>query len=228
MWDCLLSTALRSSCEDKSCHLLLNYVCHTLHYFIILTPFSYTSTFTLFQMIAVPTPAYISLSLSISLYYYHISPHFHLPNLFLPLLCILSSAHSDSELSQYLLQLCQVLKYENHLDNPLTRFLLRRAWRNKAIGHYLFWHLRWDRGHWSLVDAVRNGVWEEWKRRESKQWWCYLLSAWMWSDRFRFPLFSFLLWLCTLMSCSWTLVPLWMVFAVLSTSCFLAAHQIKT
>ena len=50
--------------------------------------------------------------------------------------------YSDTEMSQYLLQLCQVLKYESHLDCPLVRFLLERAWRNKRIGHYLFWHLR--------------------------------------------------------------------------------------
>ncbi len=45
-------------------------------------------------------------------------------------------------MSQYLLQLCQVLKYESHLDCPLVCFLLDRAWKNKRIGHYLFWHLR--------------------------------------------------------------------------------------
>ncbi len=45
-------------------------------------------------------------------------------------------------MSLYLLQLCQVLKYESHLDCSLVRFLLDRAWKNKRIGHYLFWHLR--------------------------------------------------------------------------------------
>ncbi|KAL5491745.1 hypothetical protein EMCRGX_G017097 [Ephydatia muelleri] len=49
---------------------------------------------------------------------------------------------SDTELLQYLLQLCQALKYESHLDCPLGRLLLERAWRNKRIGHFLFWHLR--------------------------------------------------------------------------------------
>ena len=50
---------------------------------------------------------------------------------------------SDTELLQYLLQLCQALKYESHLDCPLGRLLLERAWRNKRIGHFLFWHLRY-------------------------------------------------------------------------------------
>ncbi len=53
-----------------------------------------------------------------------------------------SYSHRDTEVSQYLLQLCQVLKYESHLDCPLVCFLLDRAWKNKRIGHYLFWHLR--------------------------------------------------------------------------------------
>ncbi|XP_065886495.1 phosphatidylinositol 4,5-bisphosphate 3-kinase catalytic subunit beta isoform-like [Dysidea avara] len=48
----------------------------------------------------------------------------------------------DGSLSQYLLQLVQVLKYESYLDNALGHFLLKRALRNKTIGHYLFWHLR--------------------------------------------------------------------------------------
>ena len=36
----------------------------------------------------------------------------------------------------------KVLKYESYLDNALGRFLLKRALKNKTIGHYLFWHLR--------------------------------------------------------------------------------------
>ena len=36
----------------------------------------------------------------------------------------------------------QVLKYESHLDCPLVQFILDRSWKNKRIGHYLFWHLR--------------------------------------------------------------------------------------
>lgn len=38
--------------------------------------------------------------------------------------------------------LLQALKYESHLDCPLARFLLSRAWKNKRIGHSLFWHLK--------------------------------------------------------------------------------------
>uniref|UniRef100_A0A8C4ZJZ6 phosphatidylinositol-4,5-bisphosphate 3-kinase n=1 Tax=Gadus morhua TaxID=8049 RepID=A0A8C4ZJZ6_GADMO len=49
---------------------------------------------------------------------------------------------SDEELSQYLLQLVQVLRYEPYYDCALTRFLLERAQANRKIGHFLFWHLR--------------------------------------------------------------------------------------
>lgn len=52
--------------------------------------------------------------------------------------------HSDDELLQYLIQLVQVLKYESYLDCDLTTFLLERALSNRRIGHFLFWHLRWD------------------------------------------------------------------------------------
>ena len=49
----------------------------------------------------------------------------------------------DEELSQYLLQLCQVLKFEPFLDSALSRFLLRRALRNKThVGHMYFWYLQ--------------------------------------------------------------------------------------
>jgi hypothetical protein len=33
----------------------------------------------------------------------------------------------------------QVLKYESHMDNDLTRFLLRRALKNQRVGHFFFW-----------------------------------------------------------------------------------------
>ncbi|KAJ6669307.1 hypothetical protein lerEdw1_008116 [Lerista edwardsae] len=49
---------------------------------------------------------------------------------------------SDEELSQYLLQLVQVLKYEPFLDCALSRFLLEKAMANRRIGQMLFWHLR--------------------------------------------------------------------------------------
>ncbi|XP_032886992.1 phosphatidylinositol 4,5-bisphosphate 3-kinase catalytic subunit beta isoform [Amblyraja radiata] len=52
------------------------------------------------------------------------------------------SEMSDKELSQYLLQLVQVLKYEPYFDCALSKFLLERAQANRRIGHFLFWHLR--------------------------------------------------------------------------------------
>ena len=51
-------------------------------------------------------------------------------------------SHRDEELSQYLLQLVQALKYETYLDCDLSDFLLKRAIENRRIGHFLFWHLR--------------------------------------------------------------------------------------
>uniref|UniRef100_A0A674P960 phosphatidylinositol-4,5-bisphosphate 3-kinase n=1 Tax=Takifugu rubripes TaxID=31033 RepID=A0A674P960_TAKRU len=49
---------------------------------------------------------------------------------------------SNDELSQYLLQLVQVLRYEPYYDCALTHFLLERAQSSRKIGHFLFWHLR--------------------------------------------------------------------------------------
>ncbi|XP_071110471.1 phosphatidylinositol 4,5-bisphosphate 3-kinase catalytic subunit beta isoform-like isoform X1 [Haliotis cracherodii] len=49
---------------------------------------------------------------------------------------------SDEELSRYLLQLVQALKYETHLCCPLVEFLLTRALGNQHIGHQLFWLLK--------------------------------------------------------------------------------------
>ncbi len=49
----------------------------------------------------------------------------------------------DAELSVYLLQLVQCLKFEPYHDSPLTRFLIERALSNPLeIGHPLFWHLK--------------------------------------------------------------------------------------
>ncbi|XP_074980144.1 phosphatidylinositol 4,5-bisphosphate 3-kinase catalytic subunit alpha isoform isoform X3 [Caretta caretta] len=39
-------------------------------------------------------------------------------------------------------EVAQVLKYEQYLDNPLARFLLRRALTNQRVGHFYFWHLK--------------------------------------------------------------------------------------
>uniref|UniRef100_A0AAJ7WKG1 phosphatidylinositol-4,5-bisphosphate 3-kinase n=1 Tax=Petromyzon marinus TaxID=7757 RepID=A0AAJ7WKG1_PETMA len=54
----------------------------------------------------------------------------------------LEAGLTDDKLSQYLIQLVQVLKYEQYLDNPLARFLLRKALTNQRIGHFFFWHLK--------------------------------------------------------------------------------------
>ncbi|KAL4228605.1 Phosphatidylinositol 4 [Mactra antiquata] len=49
---------------------------------------------------------------------------------------------SDDEVSLYLLQLVQALKYENYLYCPLAEFLMERALRNQHIGQQLFWLLK--------------------------------------------------------------------------------------
>lgn len=49
---------------------------------------------------------------------------------------------TDSQLSDYLLQLTQVIKYEPYHDSALGRFLVRRALRSSRIGHIFFWYLR--------------------------------------------------------------------------------------
>jgi len=50
---------------------------------------------------------------------------------------------NDDELSLYMLQLCQQLKFENHIDSALSRFLLRRALISKnLIGHIFYWQLQ--------------------------------------------------------------------------------------
>ncbi|KAL5014906.1 hypothetical protein ScPMuIL_009176 [Solemya velum] len=62
----------------------------------------------------------------------------------------------DDDLSQYLLQLVQALKYDCHLLSPLVEFLLRRALNNRHIGHQFFWLLR-SEIH-SPVVSVRFGL----------------------------------------------------------------------
>lgn len=49
----------------------------------------------------------------------------------------------DDELSQYLLQLVQAIKYETYLSCPLVKFLLTRALKNEHLGHKLFWLLKY-------------------------------------------------------------------------------------
>ncbi len=63
---------------------------------------------------------------------------------------------SDEDVSQYLMQLVQTVKYEPHLDCPLATMLLRRALLNRKIGHFFFWHLRAELHTPSL--AVRYGL----------------------------------------------------------------------
>jgi len=49
----------------------------------------------------------------------------------------------DDELALYMLQLCQQLKFESHVDSALARFLLRRALaKPRLIGHIYYWLLQ--------------------------------------------------------------------------------------
>ncbi|RUS84646.1 hypothetical protein EGW08_007566, partial [Elysia chlorotica] len=54
----------------------------------------------------------------------------------------LDSELSDDDVSQYMLQLVQALKFETHLYSHLAEFLLQRALKNQHLGHKLFWLLR--------------------------------------------------------------------------------------
>jgi phosphatidylinositol-4,5-bisphosphate 3-kinase len=48
----------------------------------------------------------------------------------------------DDRLENFLLQLTQALKFEPCHDNSLSRLLLKRALKNKRIGHFFFWYLK--------------------------------------------------------------------------------------
>jgi len=48
----------------------------------------------------------------------------------------------NHQVEDYLLQLVQVLKYETYHDCELSRFLLKRAIRNRRVGHFLYWFLK--------------------------------------------------------------------------------------
>uniref|UniRef100_A0A6B2KX87 phosphatidylinositol 3-kinase n=1 Tax=Arcella intermedia TaxID=1963864 RepID=A0A6B2KX87_9EUKA len=53
----------------------------------------------------------------------------------------------NAKVEDYLLQLVQVLKYENYHDCALSRFLLKRAIRNRRVGHFLYWFLKSELGN---------------------------------------------------------------------------------
>ncbi|XP_052760292.1 phosphatidylinositol 4,5-bisphosphate 3-kinase catalytic subunit alpha isoform-like isoform X2 [Mya arenaria] len=57
---------------------------------------------------------------------------------------------SDDKLQRYLLQFIQALKFEPYLDNPLTRFLLKRSLMNQRIGQQFFWHLKSELHHTAM------------------------------------------------------------------------------
>jgi len=48
----------------------------------------------------------------------------------------------NHQVEDYLLQFVQVLKYESYHDCELSRFLLKRAIRNRRVGHFLYWFLK--------------------------------------------------------------------------------------
>lgn len=56
--------------------------------------------------------------------------------------CIFCLSLSDDDLYQLFLQLVQALKFETYLYCPLAKFLLKRALKNRHLGHRLFWLLR--------------------------------------------------------------------------------------
>ena len=67
------------------------------------------------------------------------------------------SAMTDEELELYMLQLVQVLKFEQQHDSALAQFLLVRALQcPNVIGHLFFWYLRSEM-HVEEV-AERNGL----------------------------------------------------------------------
>lgn len=54
----------------------------------------------------------------------------------------------DDQLVLYMLQLCQQLKFESHIDSALARFLLRRAlMQPRLLGHIYFWLLQSEVGN---------------------------------------------------------------------------------
>jgi len=50
--------------------------------------------------------------------------------------------YDDNDLFRVLLQLTQAVKFELYHNSSLARFLIERAFRDKRLGHYLFWELK--------------------------------------------------------------------------------------
>ena len=74
---------------------------------------------------------------------------------------------SDAEISTYLLQLVQVLKYEPHHASPIAFFILKRALKNNnQIGQMLYWLLKSEMHDKTIYE--RYGVILEVYLRQSK------------------------------------------------------------
>ncbi|XP_053378976.1 phosphatidylinositol 4,5-bisphosphate 3-kinase catalytic subunit alpha isoform-like isoform X2 [Mercenaria mercenaria] len=55
---------------------------------------------------------------------------------------VLEKKLNNELLKLFMPQLVQAVKLESYQNNDLSRFLLRRALKNKIVGHTYFWHLR--------------------------------------------------------------------------------------
>ncbi|KAI1301467.1 Phosphatidylinositol 4,5-bisphosphate 3-kinase catalytic subunit alpha isoform [Halotydeus destructor] len=64
---------------------------------------------------------------------------------------------SDAKLAEYLLQLIHVAMKELYLHNPVTEFLLKRALRNRIVGHRFFWLLKAELKY-SIATANINNI----------------------------------------------------------------------
>ena len=70
-----------------------------------------------------------------------------------------------SELKNYLLQICECLKFERYLTNDLTEMLLKKSFFDHSFAHALFWNLRvflFDEHHWLrtclIIEALFYGI----------------------------------------------------------------------
>jgi phosphatidylinositol-4-phosphate 3-kinase len=64
--------------------------------------------------------------------------------------CWLGGLASD-ELSEYLPQLVQALKYESYHTSPLAHMLLQRAIHSNRLAHQLYWYV-----HTPLHGSITN------------------------------------------------------------------------